>query len=611
MGVRGLLPFLRKRAGTCMATQSLADFRNQTLAVDCHILLHKFVQTTGPLYSPAVTLAPEEEETTIAKRHLWGFLLFARTLQSYNITPIFVFDGTTRPAEKRVAHEKRHERSTELKKTIAEEEAHQKRIQAVQKLTKKIEMLPTKQKVELYDRYQQVYASVEATNALERHAANAPIKRVAFYLASARAKIRNERRQLIQEHPMLKERLRLLNTEYSSILLLIRQLWKTTVDYTAKGRALPWSAPLPGSPSSAQAKPHPQPNASPPAEHPLPPAKSHQSREPEPAPPLAQIEIPPDGLYPYFSPEPPVEPPKAPPTMPLPRAEIRKVLPLPPSPPIAASTPTTITSLEADILPIAENDGLNLDAKNEPLAPQAYQARLDQLHDEHSARMSRLEARATKITAQMVTDTIRLLKQLGFDTLRAQGFESEAVCASLYHSEITAGTISEDSDLILLSDGPLLTKYSLQSTRVIVVDPAKARRELGFTRNQFIDFSILCGTDFCSTLPKIGPVTAFQLVHQHVTIENILTVVKASPDKDFQFQAARDIFQHLPEVPKRISKRHKKSCLGAPQKESEKVTKLAEQLPVPYVPKRDIQAIVNQLTHVGSTGRQDFVAQLD
>ncbi len=43
-----------------------------------------------------------------------------------------------------------------------------------------------------------------------------------------------------------------------------------------------------------------------------------------------------------------------------------------------------------------------------------------------------------------------------------------------------------------------------------------------FTMDQFIDFCILSGCDYLSTIPKLGPHTAFKLVKEHKTIEKIL-----------------------------------------------------------------------------------------
>ena len=45
--------------------------------------------------------------------------------------------------------------------------------------------------------------------------------------------------------------------------------------------------------------------------------------------------------------------------------------------------------------------------------------------------------------------------------------------------------------------------------------------------DEFIDFCILSGCDYLSTIPKFGPGTALKYIKQHKNIETILEVLKA------------------------------------------------------------------------------------
>ena len=45
---------------------------------------------------------------------------------------------------------------------------------------------------------------------------------------------------------------------------------------------------------------------------------------------------------------------------------------------------------------------------------------------------------------------------------------------------------------------------------------------LQLTYLQFVDFCILCGTDFNCSLPRIGPVTALSKIRMYGSIENLL-----------------------------------------------------------------------------------------
>lgn len=85
------------------------------------------------------------------------------------------------------------------------------------------------------------------------------------------------------------------------------------------------------------------------------------------------------------------------------------------------------------------------------------------------------------------------------------------------------------------------------------LNPVVARTALGLTRAAFIDLCILCGTDFSSTLPQIGPVRALDKIRRYGTIEAILATLEArhqpGPNGLFDYLAARKVFASAPDVP--------------------------------------------------------------
>ena len=48
-------------------------------------------------------------------------------------------------------------------------------------------------------------------------------------------------------------------------------------------------------------------------------------------------------------------------------------------------------------------------------------------------------------------------------------------------------------------------KSSSQSDFVLEVDLSLALQQLGMTMDQFIDFCILCGCDYCDSIKGLGP----------------------------------------------------------------------------------------------------------
>ena len=61
--------------------------------------------------------------------------------------------------------------------------------------------------------------------------------------------------------------------------------------------------------------------------------------------------------------------------------------------------------------------------------------------------------------------------------------------------------------------------------------------ELSF--DAFIDFCILCGCDYTTTIPKVGPANAYKLIKNHNSIESFPIAI---PDS-FEYQTARSLFK--------------------------------------------------------------------
>ena len=69
---------------------------------------------------------------------------------------------------------------------------------------------------------------------------------------------------------------------------------------------------------------------------------------------------------------------------------------------------------------------------------------------------------------------------------------------------------------------------------------------LGLTKQQFLDFIVLCSTDYNSNIPQIGCVRALKLIKEYLTIEEIQKQINKSPSN---YQRTRQIFTELsPEI---------------------------------------------------------------
>merc|ERR1719150_1238285 len=88
-----------------------------------------------------------------------------------------------------------------------------------------------------------------------------------------------------------------------------------------------------------------------------------------------------------------------------------------------------------------------------------------------------------------------------------------------------------------------------QKKQILEVNLERVLEQLNISMDQFIDFCILSGCDYCDTLHGVGPSTAIRLLVQHGSLEKVLEVL--GPEKvpqNFRYQAAREFFQECEAV---------------------------------------------------------------
>ncbi|GAA5918156.1 hypothetical protein JCM1841_005278 [Sporobolomyces salmonicolor] len=192
-------------------------------------------------------------------------------------------------------------------------------------------------------------------------------------------------------------------------------------------------------------------------------------------------------------------------------------------------------------------------------------ARSDQLGASHVVRSAPVRAE-THIAVRELVDALGVPVVVPSPS---EPHEAEGLCATLCSLGLADYVVSEDTDVTVYG-APLLRQISIVDEEqrnmnrkdgrlkesMQVVDPVKLREALGLTKEQFVDFALLCGTDFTERIPLLGPTKALLFIREHSTIEAILAhYPKYRPVGDDlsaylqTIRAARAIFLSLPPLP--------------------------------------------------------------
>jgi flap endonuclease-1 len=216
--------------------------------------------------------------------------------------------------------------------------------------------------------------------------------------------------------------------------------------------------------------------------------------------------------------------------------------------------------LEAGVMPVFVFDGAAPVAKGELLAKRR-EARMAN----HAKAMSAPDAetaavfhkRSYSLSEAEVRDCKRLLALMGVPVVEAPG-EAEAQCARMCRDGLVHAVASEDMDTLAFG-APILVRNMFGSSvvagsskhAVTEIHLAKAIEQLKLEGGmpQFVDLCILCGCDYCGTIPGIGPVRALQRIRECGNIDGVLAALHKTPASavthekmsNFKYQEARNL----------------------------------------------------------------------
>mmetsp|Transcript_64197 Transcript_64197/g.150697 ORF Transcript_64197/g.150697 Transcript_64197/m.150697 type:complete len:448 (+) Transcript_64197:27-1370(+) len=219
----------------------------------------------------------------------------------------------------------------------------------------------------------------------------------------------------------------------------------------------------------------------------------------------------------------------------------------------------TVRLLELGFKPIFVFDGDAPEMKKGHVLVQRQKMRAksaEQLEEAQAAGdgdgVKRHSARLVKTTQRHNDEAMELLRFMGVPAVQADG-EAEALCAALAIAGHAHAAATEDFDALVFGAPRLLRNLhkAAASPQIPLVQDIRLESvlgALGFSQAEFVDFCILAGCDYLTTIPKVGIVTAQKLVAKHRRIEAVLENLDRDkyvvPD-EWDFQSARSCFQRM------------------------------------------------------------------
>ena len=134
--------------------------------------------------------------------------------------------------------------------------------------------------------------------------------------------------------------------------------------------------------------------------------------------------------------------------------------------------------------------------------------------------IDRISKQSVHVQESDFTNSKALFKLLGVPFFNA-AVEAETTCSDLCKQGKVDFVLSEDSDVLAYGAPMFVSKINTSTSTATVVYYEEVLEALEFTPEQFLDFCIMCGTDYNPNIRLIGPKKAFKLIREYKSIEGI------------------------------------------------------------------------------------------
>lgn len=158
--------------------------------------------------------------------------------------------------------------------------------------------------------------------------------------------------------------------------------------------------------------------------------------------------------------------------------------------------------------------------------------------------MNRLRRTIFSITMKDIELTKELFEICRVPYVVAIG-EAEATCSVLNKDGYVYGVLTEDTDVLAYGCGKMLSRLDFEEETVYEICFQEILDTTMVNQDQFLDFCIMCGTDYNTNIYRIGPDKAFKLIKKHKSLDEIECKCNSFSVTSLNYKRVREIFRHV------------------------------------------------------------------
>jgi 5'-3' exonuclease len=134
--------------------------------------------------------------------------------------------------------------------------------------------------------------------------------------------------------------------------------------------------------------------------------------------------------------------------------------------------------------------------------------------------IDKLENNILNVTAEDFTNVKLWLSMFGIPWITAPG-EAEIFCAALVKKGIADAVMTKDTDVLACCVPIMIFDVDIYKKEFTEIKLDTILSGLDLNEDSWLDLCIMCGTDFNSNIPRVGPITSLAYIKKYKNIETI------------------------------------------------------------------------------------------
>lgn len=208
----------------------------------------------------------------------------------------------------------------------------------------------------------------------------------------------------------------------------------------------------------------------------------------------------------------------------------------------------TITLLKKNIVPIYVFDGVppefkkNIIDARKDIKKKAFLKLENATTNEERIKYFK---RTVSISPEQINDCKELLTLMGIPFINAPA-EADSQCAYMVKNKIASSVITEDMDILTFGSDKIYRNLASRKKKTLEIKLEDILEKIDLTYDQFIEFCMLLGCDYCERIKDIEPLDLYNYYYKNKNIPDTLNDINQKNVSIDKYNKIKEYFLNPP-----------------------------------------------------------------